>query len=253
LVTSIVSAFQGVVWVLILTIITLYGMAIITTSLIGHKMAFGPDEHINEDVVLPFSTVPESMFTLFRVMSSNESEQEATAIDSVLEALPTLKFAFVFFMITSSWTLLSILTAVVSENMITSTGVQEHEMKLQCEEEDRAHHIETLHSLFTEIDSDNSDAIGAVEVEAFLSDKENRVKAAKSCRVATRLVREVLGTLSASTDGGKISRDLFVEYLVDAGDAVTEKSLMKLEFRMKAFTENGCGRVTIRILVLCIY
>lgn len=38
--------------------------------------------------------------------------------------------AFVFFMVTSSWTLLSILTAVVSENMISTTSGQEKEILL---------------------------------------------------------------------------------------------------------------------------
>mmetsp|Transcript_114859 Transcript_114859/g.223124 ORF Transcript_114859/g.223124 Transcript_114859/m.223124 type:complete len:876 (+) Transcript_114859:52-2679(+) len=245
LVTSMVSAFQGVVWVLVLTIVTLYGMAIITTSLIGHRLAFPPEAHISDEVIMPFSTVPESMFTLFRVMSGASSDKEAAAIDAILETLPTLKFAFVFFMITSSWTLLSILTAVVSENMITSTGTQEQELKMQTEEEDRLEHKATLQDLFDEMDEDGSGSIGPAEVAKFLFIKENRQRAAKSCRVPTRHIQDVLGTLSDAMMDGKINSELFIEYLIDAGDTVTEKSLMKLEFRMKTLFRNMEQRIDV--------
>merc|ERR550534_2589940 len=115
-------------------------MTIITTSLIGHKLAFPPEDDITDEIISPFKTVPESMFTLFRVMSGASSDHEAAAIDNILETLPTLKFAFVFFMITSSWTLLSILTAVVSENMISTTREQEAQLRI-IEEYERKERI----------------------------------------------------------------------------------------------------------------
>ena len=39
----------------------------------------------------------------------------ASLLQDIMESIPTFKFAFVFFMVTSSWTLLSILTAVASQ------------------------------------------------------------------------------------------------------------------------------------------
>ena len=89
------------------------------------------------------------MFTLFRVMSGAQSDSESAALDSaldwfrlvhsetpanrlaqsvqncckhllgIMDNIPTFKFAFVFFMVTSSWTLLSILTAVVAHSEST--------------------------------------------------------------------------------------------------------------------------------------
>mmetsp|Transcript_109253 Transcript_109253/g.216997 ORF Transcript_109253/g.216997 Transcript_109253/m.216997 type:complete len:752 (-) Transcript_109253:65-2320(-) len=233
LVTSIVSAFQGVVWVLVLTVITLYGMAIITTSLIGKKMAFPAENDISDEIISPFRSVPESMFTLFRVMSSAQSEQEARAIDSVLEALPTLKFAFVFFMITSSWTLLSILTAVVSENMISSTDEQQQALNLQTEEEDREHRSDRLGTIFDEIDHDGNGFITQKEIDAFLEDRNSRLRVSQDSGIKIYAVREVLGTLSSATDHGTIRKELFVEYLMDAAQTATEKSMMKLEFQIK--------------------
>merc|ERR1719162_1188711 len=68
LVTGVINALQGVLWVLVLTITVLYAMGIMATRLIGHGMLF-PEGDVPEAILVPFQTVPDSMFTLFRVMS----------------------------------------------------------------------------------------------------------------------------------------------------------------------------------------
>merc|ERR1719238_2530363 len=42
LVTGVVAAFQGVFWVLVLTVVTLYAVGILATRLIGHGLVFAP-------------------------------------------------------------------------------------------------------------------------------------------------------------------------------------------------------------------
>jgi len=231
LVTSMMSAFQGVVWVLVLTIVTLYGMGIMTTSLIGHKLAITPGHEISDDITSPFATVAESMLTLFRVMSGAPSERELLAIDLILENVPSLKFAFVFFMMTCSWALLSILTAVVAENMIKSTQHQEHELKLQAEEELRQEHINMLKEIFEKIDTNSKGYIGRAEVERYLSTTESRIETAKSCQVPARYIQDVLCMLSDGKEDGNISLDTFLDHLIDAAEVLSELSLTKLEMR----------------------
>merc|ERR1719446_691894 len=65
LVTGVAAAVQGVTWVLILTIVILYAISIMSTRLIGHGLIF--EGHDIPDGVMVFATVPDSMFTLFRV------------------------------------------------------------------------------------------------------------------------------------------------------------------------------------------
>eukprot|EP00913_Durusdinium_trenchii_P018620 g17498.t1 len=204
LVVSVTAAVQGVVWVLVLTVVTLYAMGILTTRLIGHKMIFDSDQAVDEALISPFKTVPDSMFTLFRVMSGAQSDGESEALDSIMDNIPTFKFAFVFFMVTSSWTLLSILTAVVSENMISTTSVQEKEIQLMSEEEDRKlkRHIQDLKELFQEINTTGDGIVRELPV---------------------RYVQEVMKTLAIN------SEEEFVECLLDVGNPVTEKSTMRLE------------------------
>mmetsp|Transcript_123282 Transcript_123282/g.237693 ORF Transcript_123282/g.237693 Transcript_123282/m.237693 type:complete len:1132 (-) Transcript_123282:117-3512(-) len=232
LVTGVLAALQGVVWVLVLTMITLYAMGILATSLIGHRLAFPPDSEVPEEVLRPFNTVPNSMFTLFRVMSGAASDHEQVAIDDLMDNVPSIKLGFVFFMITSSWTLLSILTAVVSDNMISTTSQQEEEHKIQTAEEDRFDHVRRLKALFHVIDHTGDGQVEQCDLEAFLSDRKNALLTAKQCRVPVRDVREVLQTVAEACDGTTVSLTTFVEYLADVSNHVSEKSVMKLEAKL---------------------
>ncbi|CAJ1375766.1 unnamed protein product [Effrenium voratum] len=226
LVVSVTAAVQGVVWVLVLTVVTLYAMGILTTRLIGHKMIFDPEEHA-EELTAPFRTVPDSMFTLFRVMSGAQSDAEAAALDMIMDDIPTFKFAFVFFMVTSSWTLLSILTAVVSENMISTTSGQEKEILLMSEEEDRKRHVQDLKELFKEINLSGDGVLRERDLARFLQNSQKAQLTAKMCRVPARHVHEVMKTLAINSD--VIRMEQFVECLLDVGNPVTEKSTMRLE------------------------
>lgn len=237
LVVSVTAAVQGVAWVLVLTIVTLYAMGILTTRLIGHGMAFPEGSNIDESLTVPFKTVADSMFTLFRVMSGAQSDAEAAAMDELMARLPTIKFAFVFFMVTSSWTLLSILTAVVSENMITTTGQQEEELKIATAEEDRRQHIKELKELFSTIDITGDGTLEEKEILGWLNDRRNMLMTAKKCRVPVRDVVEVLKTLSPH--GESIDIDRFVECMCEVGRVVTEKSVMKIEARLLAL-QRAC-------------
>jgi len=229
LVASVVSAIQGVFWVLVLTLVTFYGMGILATRIVGHGMLLSHDRDI--DIMEgPFATVPDSMFTLLRVMSTAASEQESAAIDELVAKLPSVKFAFVFFTVTSSWMLLSILTAVVSETMISTTGQQEYELQIAYDELDRTRHLKELQQLFKQLDVYENGKLDERSLMNFLADAQHAQKCAKSCRVPVRYIRDVFRYLSV--DGGHVDKNHFTTCLVDVGKPVTEKSVMKLEAHM---------------------
>lgn len=232
LVSGVLAALQGVVWVLVLTIVVLYALAIIATRLIGHGLLFPEGFEVPEKILEPFKSVPDSMFTLFRVMSGASSGEQEVAINMLMQTLPSVKFGFVFFMVTSSWTLLSILTAVVSENMISTTGDQAHEMAITTAEEDRQRHINDLTTLFRDIDVDGDGLVGEEALETFLADKNNQINTSRICRVPMRDVRQVFHALAHN--GEEVCMQQFVECLVVVGQPVTEKSVLKLEARLQA-------------------
>merc|ERR1719482_913406 len=178
LVTGVVAAFQGVIWVLVLTVVTLYAAGILATRLLGHGLVFPPGMPIPRSVYV-FRTVPDSMFTLFRFMSGAQSDEEAYAIDELMTSLPSVKFAFVFFMVTSSWTLLSILTAVVSENMISTTAEQEEETRITQDVEDRAEYLADVKELFEGIHKTQDGIVRFDCLAEFMEDKEHANMTAK--------------------------------------------------------------------------
>eukprot|EP00927_Polykrikos_kofoidii_P005831 TRINITY_DN12327_c0_g1_i2.p1 TRINITY_DN12327_c0_g1~~TRINITY_DN12327_c0_g1_i2.p1 ORF type:complete len:786 (-),score=117.66 TRINITY_DN12327_c0_g1_i2:67-2226(-) len=225
LVMGVASAVQGVVWVLVLVFTVIYAMAIVTTRLIGHEMIFTHPP--SPEVIAPFQNVAESMFTLFRIMSSASSDSEQRALEQVLQEWPFGRFAFAFFLVTSSWTLLSILTAVVSENMITTTSDQEMERRVISAELDRKNHKLALTGLFEQIDGHADGVLDQAELDAFLDVAEQNVRTAKICRVPVRDVRDVLQTLHLYEH--PVTVETFVDQLVDVSRPVTEKSMMKLE------------------------
>merc|ERR1712151_1191016 len=70
---GIMEAIQGMFWVLVLMIMTLYATAILCTRLVGRGSMLdsdGADKVELQEIKDMFSTVPDSMFTLFGTVSS---------------------------------------------------------------------------------------------------------------------------------------------------------------------------------------
>jgi len=228
-----VAALQGVIWVLVLTIVSLYAAGILATRLIGQRLMIPHGIEVDDEILMPFSNVPESMFTLFRVMSGAASDKEAFSIDELMKEVPSVKFAFVFFMVTSSWTLLSILTAVVSENMISTTQQQYEDLKLSLFEEDRLMQAKELAVLFSELDSSGDGCVDAGEVENAMQDEEFAQRTAVLLKMPKRDILEVLHMMIQQEENPSgVEMGRFVECLIDSSCPVTERSIMKVESRL---------------------
>merc|ERR1719265_211557 len=104
LLMGILEAIQAMLWVLALTVIILYACAILITSLVGHGVIFSGGE-VPEEASGLFSTVPESMFLLFKLMNDDQS-----VMDPILWSIPARAF-FVAFMVVTNWTILAVLTS----------------------------------------------------------------------------------------------------------------------------------------------
>merc|ERR1712187_616993 len=139
----------------------------------------------------------------------------------------------------SSWTLLSILTAVVSEVMISTTAEQEYELKLQNHEEDRASNMANLQALFDKIDTSGNGIISMSELLEFLRHDTNSLHTAKLCRVPVRDLVKVFRTLAA--EGEEITFTHFSECMMCVGEPVTERSIMRLESQIRDLQRQKVG------------
>jgi len=120
---GIAEAVQSMFWVLLLTLVALYASAIIITRIVLETGNQGTNDWLNdvpESARHHFRSVPDSMFTLFVLMNGEEWPD----VMPLLDAAPSLKFMFVLFIIISTWALLSVMTGVVSDNMIYAREAQ---------------------------------------------------------------------------------------------------------------------------------
>lgn len=241
LVTGVLAAVESVFWVLVLTFMVLYAMGIMVTRMVGHGLMFSGEGGAPEGVSQYFETVPISTFTLFRMMSGVSSDPEIQAFDDVMSEVPAFKVAFSIFVVSCSWTLLSILTAVVSENMIHNTEEHDEELEIVNEGENRKKRIEELTQLLKPCGFSPDGATGgeggprrvtSVALELFLAHKENTQNIAHCCGVPIRDIKDVFEALQLSSSGEGVPMSDFIESLVDVGRSVTEKSVLKLEARL---------------------
>merc|ERR1719174_862269 len=99
---GVLEALQGMFWVLVFMIMTLYANAILCTRFIGHGNAL-PSNVVDDPDIQPirkmFGTVPDSMFTLFGTMSS----WSLSKFTPLFDPFPALRPLFVLFYIYSAW------------------------------------------------------------------------------------------------------------------------------------------------------
>merc|ERR1719324_1881448 len=135
LIVGIVQAMQGMMWVLVLTLVVLYVFSLVAVKLIGHGLLFGGEEEVPTDVHEIFPNVAESMFVLFLAMNGSTGP-----LQPLFVVMPGSRFFFVLYMVLCSWAILSILTAVISDNMISvgEAAKEEAAAEVQAKQQDEA-------------------------------------------------------------------------------------------------------------------
>merc|ERR1719401_2835470 len=111
-----------------------------------------------------FGTVPDSLFTLFGLMN----KQYWQDIAPIFDKLPWAKPMWVIFTILSSWALLSVMTGVVSDNMLEVRQAQEQKDS-DAFEEFRERLLRVLTEVFTAADKDGSKSLEKEEYTEILT------------------------------------------------------------------------------------
>merc|ERR1719327_2300098 len=150
---GIMRALQSMIWVLALTMVALYAMAILATRVVGHVLLRGRTDMPAATIEL-FDSVPSSLFTLFGIMNS----QGWHRLVPIFDEWPMTKPAWVFFTIMSSWALLSVMTGVVSDNMLEVRQQHERQDNERIEEK-RAMLRQRLTEIFAVADKDGSGSL----------------------------------------------------------------------------------------------
>jgi voltage-gated sodium channel len=233
LVVGIVQAMQGMMWVLVLTFVLLYAFALLGVKLVGHGLAFPGSDGAPEDVMCVFPSVFDSMFVLFKAMNGDWS-----ALTPLFHVLPITKILFFMYTVISAWGLLSILTAVVSENMINAT--EEHREEQEKEEQKLAvqqKEIELKRLFKDHCGADNK--IDKKEFDKMIEDKETRGDLLAVSGLEEWELKDIFKYLSKVDDMGTRCIELkdFIEGLKSEGRKVSNRTISRLEHRIGDFEQ----------------
>jgi len=162
---GVMDAIQGLFWVLCFMLLLIYAIAILCTRLIGHYK--GEEDAEVEEVQKMFRDVRTSMFYLFETMSS----WTLVPLIPLFQIAPITRILFVLFYIYAGWTLLAVMTGVVSFNMIALRAqmtredeVKEHDKKEKAKE--------VLMEIFAFSDADRSGELSHEEFDAMVSNPD---------------------------------------------------------------------------------
>lgn len=223
---SIGHALQGMFWVLAFMVMTLYSTAILCTRLIGQGAILPDSVAGNKDVQAireMFSTVDESMFTLFGMMSS----WSLMKFVPLFEELPALRPVFVVFYVYSAWALLAVMTGVVSENMIAIRDQMAKEDERR-EELRRTMITELLLELFRDADKDFSGTVSRSEFDAMLADPVIVRRLVRNSRLKAQDLRDLFEWLDYDASG-TITIDEFMTGFKWVNEPLRAKSLVRLQ------------------------
>lgn len=234
---GIIKALQSMFWVLVLTMVALYACALIMTNLIGKGMILGQDE-LDETTRGHFGNVMESLFTLFGLMNS----QFWREVEPLFDKLPTMRVVWVCFTVLSSWALLSVMTGVVSDNMLEVRLLQARK------DEEKAQNLRFV------VTQSLSEVFGAASTSGTLT-KQAYVEIISSpyylrklqqvANVPTEDLVRMFDWLDVDNKGS-ITEEDFMAGFDWLNEPVTGKSLLKLQTSVR----QRCKRLEDRVRVL---
>jgi len=224
LIQGIAKAMQGMVWVVVLTALLIYICALLGVKLIGHGLAFGGNPPPAMAKVFP--DVLDSMYVLFNLMNGATSDIEP------LLAMPIMRLFIMVYTVISTWAILSILTAVVSGNMIKA---QEENKKEVEEVKIRVQHtrsVKVLTYLFEKADKTHDSCLKQSEFEGIVGDSLKSAMLIDACGIQKEDLKELFECLATNPGGGGepfVSQSDFIEGLQREAQSVSERSVMRLE------------------------
>jgi len=219
---GVTQAMQSIFWVLVFLVVTLYAFAILATRLLGHSHFVQESDDLPVASKELFCSIWDSMFALFSIMN----QQNWEAMGPLLDKVPAIKPVYVLFTICSSWALLSVLTGVVSDNMMAVRESQAQKDE-EAVEERRIWLARWLRGVFAAADKDGSMALERSEYRELLKSPFHLKRLQQVAKVPMQDLMQMFDILDVDHNG----LIEFQEFLVGfewLNEPISGKSLLKL-------------------------
>jgi len=235
LVVGVFKAVQGITWVMVLTFVFVYLMSLISVKLIGRGLLFGG--HVPDEIREVFPSVHQAMWAYFLCMTG-----EYGALEPLFDYSEWFKLTTAFYVIVSSWAILSVLTSVVCDKMSQAqVEIQEEEnnddLEKRLEEQNKV-----LEEYFSDIDRDGSGVVTEEEWRGYLKNNETvKQQLSDLVNVPPHEVPALFGLMCLSkkpnTNIEGMGKTDFLQGFMKLRDQVTEKSVMRLEKQIRKVEE----------------
>lgn len=242
LLKGITHAMAGMMWVGVLAIVVLYAFGLLTVALLRDGLVevkcngddikaacpfeLTPDGERGDSQHprCTFTSVTQTMLILFELMNGHMS-----AFEDMLTCVPFMKPALIVYLLLSCLTILPILTAVISENMLNSS----EETKARHREEEETNLTKRkraiLKELFDEIDDDGSGDITKSEFDSMLKQPFLSDLLSVTAEVRASELKNIFSLLSRN---GNVKRSAFMKALESSAQEVRQRSIMQFEKRL---------------------
>mmetsp|Transcript_43809 Transcript_43809/g.103575 ORF Transcript_43809/g.103575 Transcript_43809/m.103575 type:complete len:724 (+) Transcript_43809:78-2249(+) len=243
---AIVHMLNPLFWVMSTFFMGLGLVAVIMTHLVGRGEGMSEEslsDPLYVEIIQPrFGTVTTSFYSLFQVVTVDNWTPIAFPL---MHLNSSWRWFFIFFIAFASWTMISILTAVASENVIGAAS-DRAEKEREAAERRQKEFIAFLRRFFHEADQDGNGVLDKEEfdniveadrLQSKLSDMDINVD--KEDLLRTWEMLDVRGD-------GELGIDEFVDGLVCLQDGLSTKYVVNLDYSIRSVAvqiENRLGKL----------
>jgi hypothetical protein len=227
LATGFTEALMAVVWVSIMLFLLLFVCAIVLTHICAKQ--YQDEDKLDEPMVKfgieRFGTIAQSMFSLFEIMAHPNLEN----VEPMFEYGSGMVVFFIAFIILGSWSMLSLLTGVMSEHMIEKSATRKEEMKSEAQAK-RKIFMKNLGRIFTLADADNSGNLSREEFLAAVPTVAN-LMSQEGLNVGVKDLEAVFDTIDFDSSQ-TIDVDEFLFGMSQLSEDLGAKHVMDLQYAM---------------------
>jgi len=218
--------------------------AIVLTHLVGHAEALGGrgfleshhPEHL-DDVRNYFKDVGSSMFTLFRLTTTDNWLDIAGPLIAID---PWWRVFFVLFIAFSSWTMISVLTAVASDKMLAAT-TDRKESELRQQEQRHLLFMDFLGESFKKADQDGNELLDREEFALLIKNSDVQAKMQKHGINLSEAEFIKAWEMLDIDESGELTIDEFVTGLSYLQERLTTKHVVNVDYSLKRATKRCEG------------
>jgi len=226
--------FSSFVLIFSILFFTLFSCAIICTHLLGHAEGLPRSTEGLEDVYdaihESFCDITTSVFTLFQITTTDNWVRIA---EPVIFLNPAWQIFFVVFICFSSWTMISVLTAVASDSMVMATA-ERTEQEMREQEEKRKIFIAFLRDKFYEGDVDGNGCLDKQEFEDMMQ-KPTTINFMRDLGITSLAPDYLLKAwdMLDVDDSGELTIDEFVHGLSSLSEELSTKHVVGVDSTLK--------------------